>query len=60
MVEPLPVHLPDPEHSHWSPVAERFVTHSHPHAGPHTHHMVGSGHVVTRNQPGNYSPKASR
>lgn len=59
MVESLKVNLPDPEHSHWSPIDHRFVTHSHPHAGAHIHEQYGP-RVITKNVPGNYSPEAAR
>lgn len=58
-VTPLKVNLPDPEHSHFDPVANRFVTHSHPHDGLHRH-ADRNGHVIVVHEPGNYSPRAAR
>lgn len=58
-MKPLKVSLPAPEHSHYDESTHRFVTHTHPHAGPHKH-VVINGHVATKNVPGNYSPKAAR
>ena len=56
---PIPVSLPDPEHSHFNTATQRFMTHSHPHDGPHRHGLA-NGRPVVVHQPGNYSPKAAR
>lgn len=51
--------LPAPLHSHYSDTTHRFYEHEHVHAGAHFHEAVQTGHgprVITRNQPGNYSP----
>lgn len=55
-MQPLKVSLPNPDHTHWSTEQNRFIGHSHPHAGPHRHRIV-NGRGVVVNEPGNYSPK---